>query len=136
MVNEVSPRLAIVLVALALGSAAPAAAQAPPPGPAPVPSANDPSGLYTRKNGDTVQVFLAEGRLYCRLVTGAQANFEMCYGMTFADGAWSGSGMKHPDMPGFMTFNGTLVGGARSIAVTGCVIGKSICDGEVWMRAK
>lgn len=129
-------RLAALAASMAVSGLLPAFAQAPPPGPAPAPVANDPSGLYTRKNGDTVQIFLAEGRLYCRLISGAQTNFEMCHGMTFADGAWSGGGMKHPDMPGFMTFNGTLVGGSRSVDVTGCVIGKSICDGEVWMRSK
>lgn len=126
----------IATVMVAVGFAAPLQAQAPAPGPAPVPPQNDPSGLYTRKNGDTVQIFLAEGKLYCRLITGTQSGFEMCHGMAFADGAWSGGGMKHPDMPGFMTFNGTLVGGVRSVDITGCVIGKSICDGEVWMRAK
>lgn len=128
--------LAVLAMSMALGAVAPVYAQAPPPGPAPALAPNDPSGLYTRKNGDTVQLFLAEGKLYCRLISGALVNFEMCHGMTFADGAWSGGGMKHPEMPGFMTFNGTIVGGARSVDVTGCVIGKSICDGEVWMRAK
>lgn len=100
------------------------------------PSLADPSGKYTRKNGDVVQVSVSGGKLYCKIVSGSQPGFEMCHGMSKSGGGWAGNAMKHPDMPGFMTFNGTVTGGGSSISIKGCAIGQSMCDSETWAKAK
>ncbi|MEW5964373.1 MAG: hypothetical protein AB1749_12495 [Pseudomonadota bacterium] len=100
------------------------------------PALADPSGKYTRKNGDVVQVSVSGGKLYCKIVSGSQVGFEMCHGMSKSGGGWAGNAMKHPDMPGFMTFNGTVTGGGSSISIKGCAIGQSMCDSETWAKAK
>lgn len=100
------------------------------------PATADPTGRYTRKNGDVVQISVSSGKLYCRIVSGSQPGFEMCHGMSRSGSAWAGDAMRHPDMPGFMTFNGTVTGGGSSISIKGCAIGQSMCDSETWTKAK
>ncbi len=46
---------------------------------------------------------------------------------------WKGS-MKHPDMPGFMTFNGTVKYTGSSVKVQGCMVGGSMCQSETWRK--
>ncbi|MBD3728674.1 MAG: hypothetical protein IE933_03115 [Sphingomonadales bacterium] len=96
--------------------------------------AGDPSGNYKRKNGDLVRVWVTDGKLYCRIMEGSKPNFEMCHGMTESGEAWTGKKMKHPGMPGFMTFNGTVTNDATSLKIKGCAMGKSMCDSEVWQK--
>ena len=83
-------------------------------------------GDYKRPNGDAARVSINDGKLYCKITTGAQAGFEMCHGMdkTGAN-VWQGSKMKHPTMPGMMTFNGTVTVTASGISIKGCAIGQS-----------
>lgn len=101
------------------------------------PAMADASGSWTRPNGDTVQVTESGGRLYCKIVKGAQPGFEMCHGMAKSGGStWKGGNMKHPDMPGFMTFNGTVTNSGSSLRIKGCAVGESMCDAESWSRAK
>ena len=93
-------------------------------------------GNYARPNGDPVEVYECGGLLCGRINGGERNGFEMLHGMS-ATGAneWQGSQMKHPAMPGFMTFNGTVTvveGGALS--VRGCAVGQAFCDAEVWQR--
>jgi hypothetical protein len=38
--------------------------------------------------------------------------------------------MKHPDMPGFMTFNGTVTFGSNGLKIRGCAVG--VCQSEIW----
>lgn len=87
---------------------------------------------WLREGTDTITVSVKGGKLYC---TRASDGFEMCHGMT-AQGpnTWSGPGMKHPDMPGFMTFAGTVVMGSKNLKIEGCVLGGAICDAEIWTR--
>lgn len=86
---------------------------------------------WLRKGKDTIRVTTDGGKLYCTRVSDG---FEMCHGMTQqADGTWQGPNMKHPDMPGFMTFAGTVVIGASQLSIKGCVLG-GICDSEVWTK--
>lgn len=95
----------------------------------------DPSGTWTRPNGDTVKVTTGGG-LSCRITKGSKPGFEMCNGMGGGGNSWKGAGMKHPDMPGFMTFNGTVAVSGNSLSIKGCAIGASMCDSETWTRAK
>lgn len=96
--------------------------------------ASDPTGKYRRKNNDLVQVWVAEGKLYCKIVEGKKLNFEMCHGMTPEGEAWKGKKMKHPSMPGFMTFNGTVTMEGTAIKIKGCALGNSMCDSETWTK--
>ncbi|MFC3117911.1 hypothetical protein ACFOHS_05095 [Jhaorihella thermophila] len=40
--------------------------------------------------------------------------------------------MKHPDMPRWMSFNGTVTFSERGLRIKGCTLG--ICDSETWSR--
>lgn len=85
---------------------------------------------FIRKGDQEIAVTQRDGRLYCTRVADG---YEMCNGMTQSDdGAWRGKGMKHPDMPGFMKFNGTVIIGSNALKIKGCAVG--ICDSEVWAR--
>jgi uncharacterized protein (DUF2147 family) len=118
-------RKALVAVALLAGAVAPAWAQ----------SNATIVGNYTRPNGDPVQVFECNGLLCGRISGGEREGFEMLHGMrSTAAGEWQGSEMKHPGMPGFMTFNGTVTLEGASLSVRGCAIGQAMCDAEVWTR--
>lgn len=87
---------------------------------------------WLRKGEDIINVTTDGGKLFC---TRASDGFEMCHGMTSDGGGnWSGPGMKHPDMPGFMTFAGTVVMGATKLKIEGCVLGGAICDAEIWEK--
>lgn len=85
---------------------------------------------YLRKGSQEIQVFTNNGRLFCRRTSDG---FEMCHGMTEqADGSWKGKGMRHPDMPKFMKFNGTVVFSETGLNIKGCALG--ICDDEDWTK--
>ena len=86
---------------------------------------------YMRKGSQAITVAVKGGKLYC---TRASDGFEMCNGMAKSGGGYSGSGMKHPDMPGFMTFNGTVTMAGNSLTIKGCAIGQSMCDSETWTK--
>ncbi len=89
-------------------------------------------GSYLRKGTQVVEVFVENGSLYCKRTSD---NFELCHGMTEqADGSWTGRKMKHPDMPGFMTFNGTVTFSADGLKIKGCAMGNSFCDAENWTK--
>ena len=87
-------------------------------------------GTYVRK-GDQVITLYTEGELlYC--TRGSDA-FELCHGMSLqGDGTYKGEDMKHPDMPRFMTFNGTVTFGAGMVSLKGCAAGNSLCQSEDW----
>ena len=92
-------------------------------------------GDYTRPNGDKARVSVSDGKLYCKIVSGAQAGFEMCHGMEKTGaGTWQGANMKHPSMPGMMTFNGTVTATGAGLSIKGCAVGQSMCDAENWAR--
>lgn len=96
----------------------------------------DPSGQWKRPNGDTVQVTSVGGKLKCQITNGSKTGFEMCNGMGGSGNAWRGTGMKHPDMPAFMSFNGTVAVTGRTLSIKGCAIGESVCDSETWTRVQ
>ena len=99
--------------------------------------ADEAAGTYKRPNGDPVRVSVNGGKLYCQITGGKQAGFEMCHGMAKTGAnTWQGSGMKHPSMPGFMTFNGTVTVTPASLTIKGCAVGQSMCDSETWARQK
>ena len=93
------------------------------------------SGTYKRPNGDLVKVTTSGGKLYCRITGGERAGFEMCHGMTKTGASWQGANMKHPSMPGIMTFNGTVTFSASGLSIKGCAVGQSMCDAENWTKA-
>ncbi|NOX42086.1 MAG: hypothetical protein GXP05_16815 [Alphaproteobacteria bacterium] len=86
---------------------------------------------YLRKGTQEIRVFTDAGKLYCRRTSD---DFELCHGMEEqADGSWQGDSMKHPDMPKFMTFNGTvIIGTNRKMSIKGCAVGNTLCDQEIW----
>ncbi|MFZ1682243.1 MAG: hypothetical protein WAT70_14575 [Rhizobiaceae bacterium] len=102
---------------------------------APALAAEDVEGRWLRPNGDVVVAAVADGKLACHIDTGSRPGFEMCHGMVRQGDAWTGSGMKHPEMPGFMTFNGTVVVFGDELKIKGCAIGQAFCDSETWTRA-
>lgn len=94
-------------------------------------------GEYTRPNGDTLVVTDCEGLLCAHMSSGDKTGLEMLHGMTVsAPNEWRGNGMKHPDMPGFMTFGGTVTASGDTLNVRGCVLGGAFCDAEVWTRRR
>jgi len=87
---------------------------------------------YLRKGDQEINVHVVDNGLYC---TRTSDNFEMCNGMIkYTDGSWRGKKMKHPDMPGFMTFNGTVTFTDAGLTIKGCAIG--ICQSEEWTKKK
>lgn len=86
---------------------------------------------YMRKGSQAINVAVKGGKLYC---TRASDGFEMCNGMDKSGGGFAGSAMKHPDMPGFMTFNGKVSMSGNSLTIKGCAIGESMCDSETWTK--
>lgn len=88
------------------------------------------ASIYIRKGDQQVDVRVVDNALYCTRVSD---KFEMCHGMTKqADGTWKGKKMKHPSMPGFMTFNGTVTFTNAGLNIRGCAIG--ICQSEDWTK--
>lgn len=90
-------------------------------------------GVYLRNGDEYILVRTTdEGLMYC---TRVGDGFEMCDGITQQqDGSWTGSQMKHPDMPKFMSFNGTVIFSTTEILLEGCTAGKTQCDAEVWPK--
>ncbi len=101
--------------------------------------ATGPEGMWTRrKNGNQVKVEFRDDAMYCTIINrtkksgDAKKDFEMCHGMTAVEDAWKGKKMKHPEMPGFMTFKGTVTVDGDVLKIKGCA---GICDSEEWDRA-
>ncbi len=90
-------------------------------------------GVFLRNGSEFILVRTTdEGLMYC---TRVGDGFEMCGGITEQDdGSWSGSSMKHPDMPSFMTFNGKVVFNETAMLLEGCAIGNAQCESEIWPR--
>ena len=88
-------------------------------------------GTYTRNADEgpqTIVVQVIDGKLFCARESDG---FEMCNGLVLSDDSrWRGRTMKHPDMPGFMTFNGTASFSETQLNLRGCAMG--ICDAETW----
>ena len=97
--------------------------------------ADEPFGDWKRENGDAVRVYDASGKVFCEITSGEQTGFEMCHGMDPAgDSTWKGGDMKHPDMPGIMTFDGTIIVTGASLSIEGCTMLGAMCDAETWTR--
>ncbi|MCF6275388.1 MAG: hypothetical protein L3J05_06465 [Robiginitomaculum sp.] len=99
-----------------------------------------PEGMWVRrKKGQDVRVSFKDGAMYCTIINRtkksgkAKKDFEMCHGMTAEGDAWKGKKMKHPEMPKFMTFKGTVTVDGDVLKIKGCA---GICDSEKWDRAK
>ena len=90
-------------------------------------------GVYLRNGEEFILVRTTdEGLMYC---TRVGDGFEMCDGITeHDDGSWSGTRMKHPDMPSFMTFNGKVVFSETEMSLEGCTAGNLQCEAEVWPK--
>ena len=92
-------------------------------------------GKWKRPNGTIADVYMCGAKLCGKIIAGQPAGFEMFHGMTkIGPTQWQGSEMKHPSMPGFMTFNGTVRLSGDILKVKGCAIGQSMCDQETWTR--
>lgn len=86
-------------------------------------------GVYVRKGDQVITLHTEDGLLYCTRADG----FELCHGMTLQpNGTYKGKKMKHPDMPRFMTFNGTVTFGSDMVSLKGCAAGNSLCQSENW----
>lgn len=98
-------------------------------------SADEVVGKWKRPNGTIAEVYGCDGKLCGKVITGDPADFEMFHGMTRVGPAqWQGSEMKHPGMPTFMTFNGTVTLSGDTLNVKGCAVGQAMCDAETWTR--
>ena len=87
---------------------------------------------WLREGSQIINVTYSGGALNC---TRASDGFEMCNGMSkTGNGTYGGPNMKHPDMPGFMTFKGTVVMNSTHLKIEGCVLGGAVCDAEIWTR--
>ena len=94
-------------------------------------------GKWKRKDGSIVKVYSCKGGKLCgKIISGKPKNFEMFHGMSKKGSSWKGAHMKHPSMPGFMTFNGTVKLVGSKLSVKGCAVGQSMCDAEKWSRVK
>ena len=98
-------------------------------------AADGAAGNWQRpKGGGTAQVTVNGGKMSAKIVSGKQKGFVMFNNINGAGAnTWKGN-MKHPSMPGFMTFNGTVEYKGGKLHVKGCAIGGSFCDSEVWTR--
>jgi hypothetical protein len=86
--------------------------------------------IYLREGNQQIEVTKTDGRLSCLRTSDS---YEMCNGMTEqADGTWKGKKMKHPDMPRWMSFNGTVTFNDTGLKIKGCALG--ICDSENWTK--
>ncbi len=99
-----------------------------------------PEGMWVRrKKGQDVRVSFKDGAMYCTIINRTKKSgkpkkdFEMCHGMMAEGDAWKGKKMKHPEMPKFMTFKGTVTVEGDVLKIKGCA---GICDSEKWDRAK
>ncbi len=98
--------------------------------------AAEPWGKWKRPGGDIAKVWKCNGGMCGAIETGKKKGFVMFKGIKKQGKVWKGD-MKHPNMPSFMTFNGTVtVLGPDKLKVQGCAIGNSMCDAEVWVRVK
>ena len=90
-------------------------------------------GVYLRNGEEFILVRTTdEGQMYC---TRVGDGFEMCDGLTLQDdGTWGGNGMKHPNMPKFMTYTGKVIFTDDAIMLEGCTAAKAQCDSEIWPR--
>lgn len=95
-------------------------------------SAAGPDGIYTRPNGTTAKVWTCSGKL-CATVQESKFSMFLSGIAPAGEGTWKGD-MKHPDMPGFMTFNGTVKTTPKGLSVQGCAMGQSMCDAETWTK--
>ena len=90
-------------------------------------------GVYLRNGEEYILVRTTDdGLMYC---TRVGDGFEMCDGIAQQeDGSWTGTKMKHPDMPKFMSFNGTVIFSATEMLLEGCTAGNAQCEAEVWPK--
>ena len=88
--------------------------------------------IRTHKNTDQeIDVSIKDGTLWCTRVSDG---FEMCNGMTEnEDGTWGGNNMRHPNMPKWMKFKGTVYFLEGGLKIKGCAV---ICDSEEWSKAE
>ncbi|MEE9388355.1 MAG: hypothetical protein V3U96_07075 [Paracoccaceae bacterium] len=85
---------------------------------------------YLRKGSQIVTVSNDGGTLSCLRVSDG---FEMCNGMVKQEnGSWTGKNMRHPAMPKFMKFNGTVIFTEAGLNIRGCAMG--ICKAEDWAK--
>ena len=94
-------------------------------------------GKWKRPNGTIADVYMCGAKLCGKIIAGQPTGFEMFHGMTMVSQMqWQGSQMKHPSMPSFMTFNGTVRLSGDILKVKGCAVGQSMCDEETWTRLR
>lgn len=97
--------------------------------------AAEPYGQWKRDSGETVEVSDQGGKLYCKIVDGEQAGFEMCHGMSPAGpNTWKGEDMTHPSMGENMTFDGTVIVNGGQLSIEGCTLFGAMCDEETWTK--
>jgi len=96
-------------------------------------SAQEAFGEWLRPDGTIALTTECDGGLCGELISGEQTGMVMFQSLkSSGDDQWKGD-MKHPDMPGFMTFNGTVTLGDGELMVQGCAVGGSMCDAETWV---
>lgn len=94
-----------------------------------------PDGNWKRPNGSIAKVWSCGGGLCGKVVSGGGSGTTMFNGIKKVSGnKWKGN-MKHPSMPSFMTFNGTVTLSGDAMHVQGCAMGDSMCDAEDWSRS-
>jgi len=87
-------------------------------------------GVYLRNGEEPISVRTEDDLLFCTRISD---DFELCNGMVkLEDGSWNGDKMKNPDMPRFMSFNGTIRFAEGEMQLEGCLAGKSMCKSLSW----
>lgn len=96
-------------------------------------SAEGAYGEWLRPDGTIALTSEVEGGMRAEIISGDQTGMVMFSSLKpSGDNQWKGD-MKHPDMPGFMTFNGTVTYKDEGLEVQGCAVGGSMCDAESWV---
>jgi len=96
-------------------------------------SAEGAYGEWLRPDGTIAMTSECDGGLCGEIISGEQTGMVMFQSIkSSGDNEWKGD-MKHPDMPAFMTFNGTITHGDGELMVEGCAVGGSMCDAETWV---
>ena len=96
--------------------------------------ANGIAGNWKRPDGSSVKIWqCGPGNTLLCAQSGETRMFNGLANVENEKNIWAGD-MKHPDMPAFMTLNGTVRFTGDKVKVQGCIVGNSMCQSESWKK--